>query len=76
MIAAVFDSMVLLQAATNRKGPAGACLDFVDEGRVKLFISNAVLSEVGEVLQRPALRKAFPKLMEENVQDFLEHLVT
>jgi predicted nucleic acid-binding protein len=75
MIAAVFDSTVLLQAATNRKGPAGACLDFVDEGRLKLFISNTVLDEVGAVLQRPAFRKAFPKLTDEHVQDFLEHLV-
>jgi putative PIN family toxin of toxin-antitoxin system len=75
MISAVFDSTALLQAATNRKGPAGACLTFVDEGRVKLFISAALLEEVRDVLSRPDFRKAFPTLTDENVQNFLEHLV-
>ena len=75
MVSVVFDSTTLLQAATNRQGPAGACLTFVDEGRVKLFISAALLEEVREVLHRPEFRKAFPKLTDEHVQDFLDHLV-
>lgn len=75
MISAVFDSMTLLQAATNRTGPAGACLTFVDEGMVRLFISAAVLEEVRDVLYRPGIRKAFRKLTDESVHGFLEHLV-
>src|SRR5262245_8447190 len=75
MILAVFDTTALLQAAARRQGPAGACLDFVDEGRVKLFISAALLEEIRDVLHRPAIRKAFPKLTDEKVHDFLEHLV-
>ncbi len=74
MIWAVFDATVILQAATNRMGPAGSCLAFVDEGRVELFVSAAVLAEVRDVLHRPKIRKAFPKLTDDKVRDFLEHL--
>ena len=75
MISAVFDSTALLQAAGSKKGPAGACIAFVDEGRVKLLISATTLEEIREVLHRPEIRKAFPKLTDENVLDFLDHLV-
>ena len=50
MISAVFDATILLQAAANRKGPAGSCLSFVDQGHVKLFLSALTLEEIGEVL--------------------------
>jgi hypothetical protein len=36
MIAAVFDCMVFLQAATNDQGPAFACLSLVEAGGVTL----------------------------------------
>jgi len=75
MIAAVFDSTALLQAAGSKNGPAAACLAFVDEGRVRLFLSAVTLEEIRDVLHRPDVRKAFPKLTDENVLDFLDHLV-
>jgi putative PIN family toxin of toxin-antitoxin system len=76
MIAAVFDGMTFLQAATNRKGPAGACLALVEEGHVKLFVSADILEEVRDVLYRPALRKAFDKKLTDDIaQDFLDHVV-
>jgi predicted nucleic acid-binding protein len=56
MILAVFDCMVYLQAATNRKGAAGACLSLVEQNQVKLFLSPATLDEVRDVLNRPAIR--------------------
>ena len=75
MISAIFDATTLLQAAANRKGPAGACLAFVDENQVKLFLSAFTLQEIDDVLHRPAIRKAFRGLTDESVQDFLEQLV-
>jgi putative PIN family toxin of toxin-antitoxin system len=75
MTSAVFDTTTLLQAATSRKGPAAACLAFVDEGHVRLFVSAVTLDEIREVLNRPKIRKSFPKLTDENVLDFLDHLV-
>jgi putative PIN family toxin of toxin-antitoxin system len=74
MIAAVFDCMVHLQAATNRLGAAGACLAMVETGHVKLFISPAILDEVRDVLGRPAIRKAFPKLTDAQVEEFIERV--
>lgn len=75
MISAVFDCMTFLQAVTNRKGPAGGCLALVDEKQVKLFVSSEILEEVSDVLDRPKIRKAFPTLTDEVVQDFLDHIV-
>ena len=75
MISAVFDTTTLLQAATSRRGPASACLAFVDEGHVKLFISAVTLDEIREVLNRPDIRRSFRKLTDENVLDFLDQLV-
>ena len=75
MIAAVFDATTLLQAAANKKGPAGACLTFVDACAVKLFLSAVTIDEIRDVLHRPEIRKALPKLTDELVFDFLEQLV-
>jgi predicted nucleic acid-binding protein len=67
MIPAVFDCMVFLQAATKRTGPAAACLALVDDGHVQLFISVNVLEEVRDVLNRPAIRKKFPAITDEEL---------
>lgn len=75
MISAVFDSTTLLQAATKRTGPAGACLAFVETGQVKLFLSPVTLDEIRDVLQRPPIRRAFPRLTDESVQEFLNLLL-
>jgi putative PIN family toxin of toxin-antitoxin system len=75
MIPAVFDCMTFLQGVTNRKGPAGACLALVDEKHVKLFVSADILEEIRDVLHRPKIRKSFPTLTDEVVQDFLDHVV-
>ena len=75
MIAAIFDCTTLLQAAANKKGPAGACLTFVDEGAVKVFHSAVTLDEIRDVLNRPEIRRTFPKLTDESVLNFLDHVV-
>ena len=76
MTLAVFDCVVLLQAAANPFGPAGACLAFVESGDVKLFLSAAILEEARDVFLRPATRKRFPKLTDENVDRFLLKVAT
>jgi putative PIN family toxin of toxin-antitoxin system len=76
MIPAVFDCVVLLQAAANPSGPAGACLAFVESGDVKLFLSASVLEEAREVFLRPSTRARFPKLTEDKVDRFLLKVAT
>ena len=76
MKTAVFDCVVLLQAAANANGAAGACLAFVETGQVNLFLSPAILDEARDVLSRPETRKRFPQLTEEMVDRFLLKVTT
>jgi putative PIN family toxin of toxin-antitoxin system len=74
MIAAVFDCMVFLQAATNDQGPAFACLSLVETGEVTISVSPTILAEVKDVLTRPQLQAKFPSLTAERVDLFLQRI--
>jgi len=76
VIAAVFDCMVFLQAATSDRGPAFACLAFVEAGRGTLHVSAAILAEVRDVLTRPKIQAKFPNLTPERVDIFLQKIAT
>ena len=76
MTPAVFDCVVLLQAAANPNGPAGACLAFVESGDVTLFMSAAILEEAKDVFRRSATRMRFPKLTADKVDQFLLKIAT
>jgi putative PIN family toxin of toxin-antitoxin system len=69
---AVFDCVILLQAAARRTGPAAECLRAVRDGRLKLFLSPDILAEVRDVLGRPKSLRKFPALTPEAVDVFLE----
>ena len=62
MTAAVFDCMVFLQAATNDRGPAFACLSLIEAGDVRLYVSPPILAEIRDVLTRPKIQVKFPHL--------------
>src|SRR6266446_712178 len=74
MISAVFDCMVFLQATTSRTGPGAACLEFVEQGRVRLFLSTEILAEVRRVFLRRSTQEQFPDLTEAKVEMFLAKL--
>lgn len=71
---AVFDCNVLLQAAVNGKGPAAACLELVEKGRARLFVSTSVIAELGDVLSRTRLAAKFRQLTDERVATFLSRV--
>jgi putative PIN family toxin of toxin-antitoxin system len=48
---------------------------FVDEGRIELLLSEPVLAEVTEVMNRPELRAKLRSLTPERVQAFLADVV-
>ena len=73
---AVFDCVVFVQALANRKGPAFACKQLVDTGRVALFLSPQIIAELTEVLSRPKLQKKFATLTADNVEAFLTDLAS
>ena len=74
MIAAVFDYMVFLQAATSDQGPAFACLSLVEAGDVALSVSGPILAEVKDVLMRPEIQAKFTSLTPERVDLFLQKI--
>lgn len=75
MTRAVFDCVILVQAAGRPTGPAGACLQAVRDGRLELVVSPDILAEIRDVLTRPKVLRKFPALTPEAVEVFLAYLV-
>jgi putative PIN family toxin of toxin-antitoxin system len=74
MISAVFDCMVFVQAITSTAGPSAACLGFVEEGHVRLFLSADVVAEVRHVFLRSSTRMKYPDLTRAKVELVLAKL--
>jgi predicted nucleic acid-binding protein len=64
---AVFDCVVLLQAAVSKKGPAFACLRLAQAGQVRIALSSDILAEITDVLNRPELRRKFKSLTSDSL---------
>ncbi len=71
----VFDCGVFLQGLLSKSGPAVKCLEFVEEDRVRLVMSEQVLAEIKDVLSRPRLRESNPNLTDEKVEELIEMLL-
>ncbi len=71
---AVFDCNIFLQGAANRNSPARKALRLFFDGAVTLFISDAVLAEIRDVLNRPRIRQQFPKLSDRLVNALLQKI--
>jgi putative PIN family toxin of toxin-antitoxin system len=66
--------MIFLQAAARPTGPAAALLELVEIGAIELFVSDATLEELRDVLTRPSLQRKFPSLTTSAVSDFVERI--
>jgi putative PIN family toxin of toxin-antitoxin system len=66
--------MVFLQGAARRDSAAGACLLLVERKAIELFLSDEVLSEIRDVLNRPKVRHKLPALNDHRVEQFLAAL--
>ena len=66
--------MVFLQAAARRDSVAAACLEFAENGHIQLCLSEAILSEISDVLNRDEIRTRFPALNENLVREFVAAL--
>lgn len=73
-IRTVFDCNTFLQAAINEKSLAGNCYRLVEEGAVELFVSQEVLEEIEEVINRPHIRERFKTLTDERIESFLKSI--
>ena len=72
MINAVFDTVIYLQATLSDKGAAYACWQLVEKGEVRVFITEAILAEIEDVLNRPKLRKKYSVLTDEKIAEVLQ----
>ena len=71
MIDSVFDTNVLLQAAANVNGPSHACWKFAEDRKVRVFVTEGILSELEDVLTRPKVQRQLPRLTNEHVAKML-----
>lgn len=73
-VPAVFDTVVLLQAAASPSGPAGRGLELVTAGVVVLSMTADGMAEIADVLARPKVRRRLPNLTDESTTTFLKRL--
>jgi putative PIN family toxin of toxin-antitoxin system len=72
---AVFDCMVFLQATARPTGPAARLLiECVESGKLTLYISDAILEELRDVLARPRIRIKNPAITDETVDEFCHRI--
>jgi putative PIN family toxin of toxin-antitoxin system len=71
---AVFDCMILLQAAANPAGAAGACFAAAEAGSAVLVVSPATRAEFDDVLSRRITRRRFKVLTDSKVDKFVARL--
>ena len=56
-------------------GPAAACLELIEQDRIRLVVSEDILAEIKDVLSRPFLREKHPNLTDEKVENLIEILL-
>lgn len=70
----VYDCMVFLRALIKESGPSVECFELFESGRIDLFIGDALLNEVSDVLTRPMLQKKYPLLTNGRATQLIETL--
>jgi putative PIN family toxin of toxin-antitoxin system len=68
----VYDCGVFLQGLLSKAGPAVACLELIEQDRVRLVMSEAVLAEIKDVLSLPPLRERNPSLTAQKVENLID----
>jgi putative PIN family toxin of toxin-antitoxin system len=70
----VFDCNVLIQAVAAPDGPSAAALRLYEQNLIEVFLSRAVLKELGQVLHYPIVRQKLPGLDDDRIDAFLHRL--
>ncbi len=71
---AVFDTVIYLQATLSDKGVAYACWQLVETGEIRVFVTEAILAEIEDVLNRPKLRNKYSVLTDEKIAEVLQSI--
>lgn len=70
----VFDCNIFVQMLLNPGGTAGACKKLVETEALVLFVSQAILAEVADVLSRPRFKQLIPDLTPERIELFIAEI--
>ena len=70
----VFDCNIFVQFLLNPNGVAAKCLEVVQGGKAKLFISKETLEEIRDVILRPNILERLPDADEFQIETFIEHI--
>ncbi|MDX2034143.1 MAG: putative toxin-antitoxin system toxin component, PIN family [Blastocatellia bacterium] len=70
----VLDCNVFVHALANGEGASAKILGLVEEDVVTLFVCDAILREIQDVLSRPTLRQLMPSITDELVGALLIRL--
>jgi uncharacterized protein len=70
----VFDCNLFVQGIANRNSPARKALRLFFNGDISLFVSEPIIREVREVLNRAEVRKLLPGINDRIVNSFLSKL--
>ena len=70
----VFDCNVRVQAIANEAGPSGRAFALLQQNRIEVYVSRAVLKELGRVFQYPGVREKFPELGDQRIEMFVKKL--
>ena len=70
----VFDCNIYLQALIKEAGPAVSCLALFENGTIELYVSEALLTELRDVLTRPKLQQQYSRLTEERADLLIANL--
>lgn len=71
----VFDCNIFVQAFLSASGPAASCVRLVESNAVTVLLSAEILAELRDVLNRPRLRRKFPAISQELVDEFLRRVL-
>ncbi len=74
MIFAVFDTNVFLQGILSEGGPADDCLRLVFNRSIRLILTDAILSEVENVITRPTLVQKYAQLRTTRPKQLIEKI--
>ena len=70
----VFDCNLFVQGIANRNSPARKALRLVFNGAIMLFVSNPIIRELRDVLNRSEVRRCLPGINDRIVNAFLTKL--
>lgn len=71
----VVDCVVFVQSLISEAGPATRCLELFEQSRFSIAVSRDILSEIREVLSRSSLRRSYPRLADERVDQLMDVLL-